>query len=241
MYIYGLVCPLKNKIRYVGQTKNLKIRLQGHKDEFKRNLRVGKLNTHKDFWLNQLYEKGLLGKLSIILIEVVNTSNVNEKEIYWINEYNSIGKLTNSTKGGDGVSAMTEEIKRKISIANKGEKNGMYGVKFKMEETHKKSISEGLKNSEKLKESRKSNEYREKISDAVSIPVLVLDEKYNVIYRFKNSTECSKFFNYSRGNIKNAIRYNRQIGKGKNYKYWVIREENLETFIQSKTIWMNKL
>lgn len=116
----------------------------------------------------------------------------------------------------------TEETKRKIGLANKGDKNGMYGVTFSMCKEHKESISNSLKNSKKLKESRNSKEYKEKLSDIFSIPLLLLDEDFNIINEFKNCRECAEYFGYTVGNVKNAVRDFRKLGR----KYWIIRKEN---------------
>lgn len=91
--------------------------------------------------------------------------------------------------------------------------------------------NQSLKNSQKLKDSRNSKEYRDKISDVTSIPILVLNENREIIFEFKNCRECAEYFNYTSGNIANAIRFNRCIGKGRDFKYWVVKKELYESTV----------
>ncbi len=72
---------------------------------------------------------------SVEVLEEVNDVNLlNEREVYWINYYNTFKNGYNSTSGGERGSVSVkckEETKKKISKANKGklikEKNPMYG------------------------------------------------------------------------------------------------------------------
>lgn len=95
VYIYGLKCPLSNKIRYVGKSVNPNQRFKNHI-----NYEV-KSDTHKARWLNKLIEQGLLPEL--IIIEETGTKQWEEREKYWIAYYKN--DLTNETIGGDGRQA----------------------------------------------------------------------------------------------------------------------------------------
>lgn len=122
-----------------------------------------------------------------------------------------------------------DSTKEKISNANSGEKNGMFGKRMSRTKEQKEKLSKSLKSSEKLKESRNSKEYRDRISDITSIPILVLNDNKEVILEFKNCRECAEYFNYTNSNIANAIRFNRCIGKGRDFKYWVVKKELYES------------
>jgi len=78
-YIYKLICPITNDIKYIGATMNLKNRLAAHCNECN--------STKKSLWTS------LLRKINYLpLIEVVETLQVNsdwdnivaEREQYWI-------------------------------------------------------------------------------------------------------------------------------------------------------------
>lgn len=74
--IYSLNCPLSNDVKYVGKTKSdLSIRLSAH-------LSNPDSNIQKTMWIKSLKDKGL--KPTINLLEVVNDSEWEAKEIWWI-------------------------------------------------------------------------------------------------------------------------------------------------------------
>jgi predicted GIY-YIG superfamily endonuclease len=51
VFIYGLLCPIKNTIDYVGQTNNLEKRLISHLSD--------KHKSMKNNWIKSLRKKGL--------------------------------------------------------------------------------------------------------------------------------------------------------------------------------------
>ena len=92
----------------------------------------------------------------IILENNLFQKEAEEKEIYYIKKYKSYNPNYgyNVSKGGrvnNGV-VCSEETKKKISIANKGKKNGMYGKHHTKEEINK--ISEASKKLWKNQEHR---------------------------------------------------------------------------------------
>jgi predicted DNA-binding protein (UPF0251 family) len=132
-YIYAL--EYADKIFYIGKTNNLKTRLSKHKSTAKLQ------RTHKENYINKLLIEGK--NIEIKIIETIENGNEDEREIYWISYYKSIGyKLYNGTSGGEGGDFWsgkkhTEETKKKLrEIAYKkieegkglklfnGEKNG---------------------------------------------------------------------------------------------------------------------
>lgn len=94
MYIYGLFSTKDNVIRYIGKTKNsLNKRLWEHLNGA---LKCG-CNTFKDRWIRKCYRDGY--EVKIKPIEIVNKYNINEKEVYWIGQFEN---LTNTARGGEG-------------------------------------------------------------------------------------------------------------------------------------------
>ncbi len=73
-YIYGLLCPVANKIRYVGKSDKPVERLRAHLSEMRcwriRRLEYrdqrGRANNVKLNWLNDLDQQGLTPKLVIL-------------------------------------------------------------------------------------------------------------------------------------------------------------------------------
>lgn len=131
-------------------------------------------------------------------------------------------KISESNKGKKNP--CSEETKKKISEANSGEKNGMFGKSILRTEEQKKKLSESLKNSDKLKKAKQNPEYKKKLSDHFSIPILLLDLDFKIIEEFKNLRECSEKLGCTKGNVKNAINDLRKLCK----KFWIVRKENYE-------------
>ncbi len=119
MYIYGLIDPRTQEIRYIGFTnKNIKDRLKSHLT--KSSL---KTNTHKNNWIKSLLKKNLKP-------EIFQLQETNEKEWQFDEQWNiqyflSIGcNLTNGTAGGEGRlgSYPTKETREKMSLLKIGTK-----------------------------------------------------------------------------------------------------------------------
>ncbi len=109
--IYKLIDPITFEIKYIGVTvQKLQNRLNQHKHEalhFKK--------THKRHWLKKLYDSGYIPIIE--LIEEVEESIWEEKEIYWINYY-GLENLTNSKQGGSGVIFKDKQIINKCAIGH---------------------------------------------------------------------------------------------------------------------------
>lgn len=230
-YLYYLLCPKTKEIRYIGQTtKKLNKRLQCHFDEFRRDCKKNKQLTHKQNWFLSLGEQ--YKNISIHLIEETTTDFVNQKEIELIYRFRKEGHpLTNIRHGGQMRHYHSDETRKKIANSKLGIKNPMFGKTYLSSQERNNKISNSLKSSEKNKEIRKSKKYREKISLIQNFPILVLNEQFEVVYEFRNCSQCAIFFGYTRGNIKNAVRFKRKIGKGNRQKFWIIRKESIKDFL----------
>lgn len=123
MKIYKLTC-LKNQKVYIGQTSHdLQERLKMHK-WFSKQERAKGLKIYK-----AINEFGI-ENFSIELLEEVNKEEANQREVYWINFYNSVeeGLNTKGSLGKSGGDTLTnnpnmKEISKKISDSKKGGKN----------------------------------------------------------------------------------------------------------------------
>ena len=91
-----------------------------------------------------------------------------------------------------------------------------------MKKSHKQKIKNSLLNSEKLKESRTSQEFRDKISKARSEPIYVLDINKQIVCEFESMTSASEFLGCKESNIFNARRDNRMIKR----KYWIVNKKD---------------
>lgn len=147
MNIYALIDPETNKIRYIGQTINVKRRYRQH-------LSAKDTNKHKFNWINSLKSKNL--KPLIKVIGIYDRSIIDNMERFWIDYCKRIGcKLVNCDSGGNGKKVVSEETRKKISMANKGKTN-MLG--YRHTEECKKLMSEtrkGIKQSQETIDKRK--------------------------------------------------------------------------------------
>lgn len=96
-FIYELIDPETNRVRYIGKTNNPIKRLRDHINECKK---YG-FWTPKNKWILSLIDKGLKPIMNVI--EETENDNINELEIDYIKKYREIyDDLTNDTDGGDG-------------------------------------------------------------------------------------------------------------------------------------------
>ena len=96
-YIYALIDPRTDEIRYIGKADDPFKRLKGH-------LKFSRLgcNSHKNNWIKSLIKIGLIPALKIL--EKVPYSEWEQKEQHYIKLFKS--NLTNLTDGGEGPSGI---------------------------------------------------------------------------------------------------------------------------------------
>lgn len=126
-YIYSLIDPRTQEVRYVGKSNTPSKRLIAHICTTHEDC-----NPHKQNWIKELKVEGLRPILSII--EETTLDLWPEREIYWIEFYRSIGNnLINLKDGGIGGGLLAGSTKRLM-----GEKTSMrmvdQGVKAHLRE-----------------------------------------------------------------------------------------------------------
>lgn len=124
IWIYGLIDPRNNEVKYVGKTFRLERRFKDHLNE--------KGNTLKTAWIKKLKKLNLIPELFIL--DETNIEKCDDLEIYWICQMKTWGfSLKNMTNGGNGsygikpwnkglkgVFHHTDESKNKMSEKRKG-------------------------------------------------------------------------------------------------------------------------
>jgi group I intron endonuclease len=180
-YIYGLIDPRSNKIRYVGKTNNPDQRLFDHIRHSKHK------TTYKDKWIRSLLEIGL--NPTITILEECGDNWV-EREIHHISLYEN---LTNLTKGGEGLNGyiFTETHKKNISENHHDvskENNPMFG------RTHTDEVKEllrrkniGKKHNEESKSKMSSHRKGEK-----NVKAILTDEIVSSIRKDYNENGVSQ-------------------------------------------------
>ena len=126
--IYKII-NLTNKKVYIGQSKSIFERWQEHKRDLNNN-------THGNPHLQNAWNKYGKEYFEFGIVEECSMNQLNEKEIYWIDYYNSMNSKFgyNKTSGGGANTIISDETKKKLSIAHSGENNYFYG-KTHTEET----------------------------------------------------------------------------------------------------------
>lgn len=129
MLIYLITNTINNKV-YVGQTTHtLKERMWNYKKEYNYPL-------SKDRPILRAMRKYGFENFSFSILEddIQIQEELDEKERYYINKYHSltIQNGYNVELGGNGRGKHSEEVKKKISEAQKGEKNHMFGKTGKL-------------------------------------------------------------------------------------------------------------
>jgi group I intron endonuclease len=162
VFIYGLIDPRTNQLRYIGKSINPKLRLRKHISE--RNLH----DSYKDRWLRKLHENNL--KPELIIIDLVTIDDWKYWEIFYILYFKSIGCiLTNATNGGDEPPSTkgrkhTEEAKIKMSKTKKGKSIPWLNSKPRTEK-HKENLGKAHKG--KLS-NKKGKTYEEIYGDEIA-------------------------------------------------------------------------
>jgi hypothetical protein len=97
VYIYALLDPDTDDVRYIGKTKNLAQRLSSHCLSSSKQS-----NPHKWRWIDKLKADGKKPKM--LILDQCEQDSWQESERHWIAHYRSIGaRLTNIADGGLGT------------------------------------------------------------------------------------------------------------------------------------------
>lgn len=112
VYIYMLVDPLTNLVRYIGKANDIDVR-------FKEHIRKSKYSkTYKNNWINSLLKEGF--EPIIEIIDIVSDNDWGFWEQFWIDQFKVWGfNLTNIANGGVGGN-LGPIVNKKISNSLKG-------------------------------------------------------------------------------------------------------------------------
>jgi hypothetical protein len=110
-YIYGLFCPVKCAIRYIGKSVDPQARFIGHITTAK----TGRGQDHKARWIRKLLAQGLLPELRILA--TLKTGECwKTVERKFIADARARGHfLTNTTDGGDAFPVLSAEKRAEMS------------------------------------------------------------------------------------------------------------------------------
>lgn len=110
LYIYVLIDPRDDRIRYVGKTDSIERRLSEHIYDGKHN----KKKTAKSNWIEEILKEGMTPRLEVL--ETVKPREWKERERYWIQFFRkTIPDLNNMTDGGDGLDFSESHFAKLVS------------------------------------------------------------------------------------------------------------------------------
>ena len=165
VFIYMLIDPKSNQVRYVGKTTNINRRLRRHINE--RFLH----DSYKDRWIRKLIDNNILPEIEVV--DEVEKSNWGYWEKFYISYFNYLGcELTNGTSGGDEPPSTkgryhTMESRLKMSKTKKGKDIPWLNDGKPRTEKHKYNLSKSCKGRKSPNKGKIfDEEYRKKLSNA---------------------------------------------------------------------------
>lgn len=230
-YIYVLIDPRTQQVRYVGKTNKPKERLHKHIQ----SARLIKKPNRNMSWVKSLLNVDL--KPIMEVIDTVNDNDWKFWEMHYISLYKSWGfKLNNHTNGGDCGPTIsrkwTEAEKQAASKRTTGKGNGFYNKKHSNEtikllsqkSSERQSIPEntpnfGRKFSEETK--RKQREYQATVNKSgannpAAKCVFQYDLNNVLIKKWDTQHECALQHNIQATNIGKTAKLNKSIDEHNN-------------------------
>lgn len=206
VYIYTLEHPLTGEIRYVGKTKNPKMRFHNHCNKLHNE------KSHKRNWINKLKQEGL--RPVMIILDEVPETEWKYWEKFWIGQFRQWNfNLVNHTSGGDGLTNGNQTSFTKGHIPwNNGT------LKPKILKGNQGKAGNSIKNQFK-KGFTPWNKNIKGYSTTKRIPVLQFSLDNIFIKEFSSCKEAAEYFNCGTENIRNAVTGKTKTAKGFIWKY----------------------
>jgi hypothetical protein len=208
VYIYALIDPRNDHVRYIGKANNPEDRYKDHYNSARDK------NTHKRNWINNVRKDGLRPEL--LILDEVSIDNWRYWECFYISLYKTYGfNLVNYTNGGDGLTLSNSGTWKKGNIPhNKG---------IPCREETKQKIKDKLIGTSNV---------------ASYKPIVQYDLQYNEIKRYKcvkDAIDESKGL-FSASKISNCCKGIRKHHRGFIWKYDNDEVLKIETIILGKKV-----
>jgi hypothetical protein len=201
--IYKITSP-SGKI-YIGQSINIEKRFNQYKNMNKKGIGIYLYNSIKKHgWENHKKE----------IIEECSIEQLDEREIYYINCYNTINEGLNLKEGG-GFGCHNDETKNLIRLKAIGRKlskeakqkisQSKIGNKYNLGRKHSDEIKQSFKYKNR-KKGKITPERNKKIKEKLQKPILQYDLNGNFIKEWISQTEASQVLNINQPSISNCLK-----------------------------------
>jgi len=204
------ITNIENGKIYIGSAVDINVRKRKHLSLLRRSIHP---NKHLQSAFNKYGEEKFLFS---IVEHVENSDELLIREQYYIDSLqvcdNKVGynQATFADNPMKGRKHSPKSLKR-ISEVTRGSNNGFYGRRH----------NEKTKEKMKLKKLGKvlSDDHKEKVSESLKKPVVMLDKQGNFIRKFKSATDVGKELNISSCHISSCCKGKRLTTAGHKWMY----------------------
>lgn len=211
--IYKIENLINGKV-YIGQSVDIQYRFNNHKSES-----FNPKSNAYDTAIHRAIRKYGVDNFSFDIIEECDQDKLREREIYWIDYYQSFGCGYNLTSGGEGV--QTINIKQTQKLWDKG-----FSVKEIAQNLNcqQHTVIRILESYDKYNNQESYRRGRENARNKMNKPIMQYDLYGTFIQKYTSITEASISTNIKRSNISAAL-IGKQLSAG-GYQWAYERSES---------------
>ena len=227
-YIYGLVCPITSKVKYVGKTSSLKRRFAEHKHNCLVDAKYE--NKHLMHWWRKLERKGL--EPQMVVLEEVSAETWKCAEQKWIAHYGRHA-LCNKNDGGtepppSNGRRMSEEAKKRLSDFRKGKV--FYDVHpalgkpsplrgTRLSDEHRQKLSIAMLANNGMRGKKLTEQQKAAMSERQMKPVVLVDDDGLVVKMYRSAKDASTELSLDSGAIARVCSGEYKHTKGYRFRY----------------------
>lgn len=201
--IYKITNTINNKC-YIGKsTENyFETRIYRHKTE------TSKHSTH----FGRAIRKYGWESFDVEIVERnISEENIDQREIYWIDFYNSFDGGYNSTRGGEGGNTYAKKTKQEMDVIGKKISKGISGK------------NNGIAKNPHLVQGKNNGMYGKKPHNAQATKLINIETKE--VKEFDRAIFAAKFLGYKGGNIITRMKKEKELV----VKGWKLLKEDVTT------------